>query len=389
MTSMLRNYKVGILCAFFAVNAVSHLYAQNPKGKIIIKSYELDGDKEPKVNTQVYSFDQNLNPEMQLFLDSLLPSFNWDSGVMTMLPLSDVNVFFEEMSQPKPYLGIVFQDLKNPEATEVSSTIEVTKVMENSAAAEAGIQVGDEIKSINEVTINELSQIVQMVQEHAVGDTLNVKISRNGEEIVLTPILKARNEQNSMPQALILNGNNSRSMQGILPPFEMGLPPVQIQRPGPRLGVTIVTLDAEMKKDLHVKKQNGVLVTQVVKNSNAEIAGLKVNDVIIEVDGNPVLQPKDVKEAICCKKMGSDVTIKYLRYGKKKETVAYLNQFEENWDDTQSPNSFNFNMLPKLNLQLENGQEINVPLDLSDQLKIQEELQMLKQRLEELEKKQK
>ena len=81
------------------------------------------------------------------------------------------------------------------------------------------------------------------------------------------------------------------------------------------------------------------------------------------------------------------MVIKFLRYGKKKETIAHLNQFEENWDDTQNPNPFNLNMLPKINLQLENGQEINIPLDLTDQLKIQEELEKLKLRLEELEKK--
>ena len=80
----------------------------------------------------------------------------------------------------------------------------------------------------------------------------------------------------------MFSGHNSRSMEGILSPFEMGFPSFQMQRPGPRLGVTIATLDEEMKKDLRVKKENGVLVTHVIGNSNAEIAGLKVMRIINE-----------------------------------------------------------------------------------------------------------
>ena len=66
-----------------------------------------------------------------------------------------------------------------------------------------------------------------------------------------------------------------------------------------------------------LKSEKGVIVHIVDKGSSAESIGLKKDDIILEVDGEPVNVPFDLVYEIRNKKPGKKGEIKILRNGKK------------------------------------------------------------------------
>ena len=57
----------------------------------------------------------------------------------------------------------------------------------------------------------------------------------------------------------------------------------------------------------------GLLVGEVMPNSNASRAGIKVNDVIVEVDGKQVATTDDLRSALTKHKVGDTMKFVVLR----------------------------------------------------------------------------
>ncbi|HJM96258.1 MAG TPA: trypsin-like peptidase domain-containing protein, partial [Candidatus Marinimicrobia bacterium] len=64
------------------------------------------------------------------------------------------------------------------------------------------------------------------------------------------------------------------------------------------LGVSIQDVDEGMAKALKLRDRNGAIISQVMKDSPAEDAGVKEQDVIIEVDGEKVNDSSNLKNLI-------------------------------------------------------------------------------------------
>ncbi len=80
----------------------------------------------------------------------------------------------------------------------------------------------------------------------------------------------------------------------------------------PKLGVMIENAD------------NGVAVLEVMENTPAARAGLKVSDIITKVDAAEVMTIEELLASLKAKEYGDEVTITYLRDGKKSTTKATL-----------------------------------------------------------------
>ena len=68
----------------------------------------------------------------------------------------------------------------------------------------------------------------------------------------------------------------------------------------------------------------GLLVEEVVPNSNAYRAGIRVNDVIVEVDGKQIATPDDLRNALSKHKIGDTMTFVVLRDRKYVELKVVL-----------------------------------------------------------------
>lgn len=90
------------------------------------------------------------------------------------------------------------------------------------------------------------------------------------------------------------------------------------------LGVNIQTIDAEAAKALGNNVESGALITGIQSDSAAELAGLQVGDIIVEVNEKKVDGAGELRNRIGLLRSGEQVKIKYLRDNKLSSTEAEL-----------------------------------------------------------------
>lgn len=76
------------------------------------------------------------------------------------------------------------------------------------------------------------------------------------------------------------------------------------------------------------KTEEGALIESITKESGAEKAGLKENDIITKVDDSKISNPDELTAAIKKHKPGDKVTITYLRDKKEQKTTAELTKWK-------------------------------------------------------------
>jgi serine protease Do len=84
------------------------------------------------------------------------------------------------------------------------------------------------------------------------------------------------------------------------------------------LGVGIQDLTPELAEYYGIAEKKGVLVAQVFEGDPADKAGIKANDVIIEVDGKAVNSSRELTATIADISVGKNIPITILRDGKTK-----------------------------------------------------------------------
>ncbi len=82
------------------------------------------------------------------------------------------------------------------------------------------------------------------------------------------------------------------------------------------LGVEVFVLDEDMAKELGIGIDRGLFVDGVGEKSAAQYAGIRPNDVLVEIDGKKLEKFDDLKEKIDLAKVGDSVDIKVYRNGK-------------------------------------------------------------------------
>lgn len=92
------------------------------------------------------------------------------------------------------------------------------------------------------------------------------------------------------------------------------------------LGVTVQKITPDLAKYFEIPEE-GVLVTDVAKNSSAEKAEMVPGDVIIEIDGRKIKDTGDFQEGLDEHRVGEKARIKIFRKG--KEGIAEV-EFNEN-----------------------------------------------------------
>lgn len=88
------------------------------------------------------------------------------------------------------------------------------------------------------------------------------------------------------------------------------------------LGIEIQDVTPELAESFNLSKVEGAIVAGVLKNGPADKAGLKPGDVIVGVDGKPVLDSKQTLKTIASSKPGDSVKLEYIRGGKKDTLSA-------------------------------------------------------------------
>jgi S1-C subfamily serine protease len=93
---------------------------------------------------------------------------------------------------------------------------------------------------------------------------------------------------------------------------------------GPRLGVSIDEVDADVAKRLGLKEERGALVTDVVEGSAADKAGLKKDDVIVRFQGDAVHTAGQLTRMVRENPEGRTVSLDIVRAGAPMSLKATL-----------------------------------------------------------------
>ena len=81
------------------------------------------------------------------------------------------------------------------------------------------------------------------------------------------------------------------------------------------LGIEVFVLDEELAKELKLDISEGLLVDAVGEGSAAQYAGIRPNDVLVEIDGKKLKTFNDLKSKIELAKVGDSVQLKVYRNG--------------------------------------------------------------------------
>ena len=95
------------------------------------------------------------------------------------------------------------------------------------------------------------------------------------------------------------------------------------------LGVSVQDITLADKESLKLGVDQGSLVREVVVDSPAYKAGLKMNDVIVEFNGHTINNSRKLPKEVVYTTSGEEVSIKLVREGKTKTVVVILQPFPE------------------------------------------------------------
>ncbi len=102
------------------------------------------------------------------------------------------------------------------------------------------------------------------------------------------------------------------------------------------MGVSLQQINNDLAQAFGLEKMEGALVSEVSKNSPAEIAGIKQGDVIVEYNNKRVDNIAMLRNSVSLMKPGSKVTLTLLRGGKKMNVSLTIGT---NPDDDKQSNS--------------------------------------------------
>jgi serine protease Do len=236
------------------------------------------------------------------------------------------------------YLGIEPQEVtkENFGKFGLSSVrgVAVEKVVENSPAAQAGLQAGDVIIKFEGEEIESVRKLSRLIAEIAPDHQVRLTVLRNGSEQEFTATMGKRETP------AVFNGNfkmenfpNIQTMPKISElPKMPDMPKVEVLPPNAKgdtfiwkgdgegfffganrqIGISVSSLTKQLGEYFGVSDGKGLLVSSVRENSPAAKAGLKAGDIIVEADGKEVRNNMDLIRALNDKKEG-DVNLTIIR----------------------------------------------------------------------------
>jgi serine protease Do len=95
------------------------------------------------------------------------------------------------------------------------------------------------------------------------------------------------------------------------------------------LGVTIQPMTPQLAESFGLKEAKGALVSEVVKDSPAERAGIRRGDIIVSLQGKEVENVSDLPRLVAAIPVGEKINIGLLRDGKKIEVTATIGKLAE------------------------------------------------------------
>jgi serine protease Do len=220
------------------------------------------------------------------------------------------------------WLG-VFVDVEDAQGSSGGGVaVRVSKVEEESPASKAGLQAGDILKKWNGKELGDAWAFIRSVQETAVGSRATVEIVRQGRSIVLPVTIEARKAQASHERFVFSFPGRAR------PGPEAGADG-GAKRPA-SLGIETVALTPRLAYRLSLPVGKGLLVSRIDLWPDDETAPVRVGDIILEVDGQPTVDPDGFSSFVQSRRPGARISLRILRDGEERVTSLQLPERRSN-----------------------------------------------------------
>ncbi|MCD4817468.1 MAG: PDZ domain-containing protein [Candidatus Cloacimonetes bacterium] len=258
-------------------------------------------------NEKIYTTDQ-LRKMIGMFEADETINISIKSGKKTKN--IKVKLAKKEEKGKKAFLGVILQEISPKEFKELNLKenygVKIEKIVEGEAAEKAGLKEDDILQKIENDKIYTADQVSKMLQNYKPNQKINVLVSRAGKE---------KNAQVVLGEQEISNYFN-------FPESIPGLENIYFWKTeGDMKWIGITTQELSEQSLKNYKLENGIQITKVIKDSPAEKAGLKANDIITKVDKNAVESIKNIVEAI--KEKAVDDEIKFvIKRGEKTKKIS-------------------------------------------------------------------
>jgi len=116
------------------------------------------------------------------------------------------------------------------------------------------------------------------------------------------------------------------------------------------LGVWFQSVTPEMGDKFGLENENGVLLSEVIKDSPADQAGLKAGDIIVALNGNEIAGSSDFQQEIMYRDVGEKIDLTLIREGNQETITVTLGKRTEDGveaeaeTDTYTDQDFGFTL---------------------------------------------
>ena len=180
----------------------------------------------------------------------------------------------------RAFLGVSIREMDSKFAEEQGIKelrgVYVSEVNEGSAAKDAGIERGDIITSVNSITVNSTSELLEQVSRYRPGEKVTVGVSRDGAEKTFKVTLRNRDGNTSLVKS---------EPKDVLP----------------MLGAKMQVASTDVLRKLGI--DHGVQVTEL-GDGLLRNAGIREGYVITEIDKKPIRSVEDVSKILSNKNGG-------------------------------------------------------------------------------------
>jgi serine protease Do len=103
------------------------------------------------------------------------------------------------------------------------------------------------------------------------------------------------------------------------------------------LGVSVQDLSYDLSKTMGIEGTRGALVSEVLKASPAQKAGLKQGDVVVAYNGKEIRDASQLRNEAASSTIGKEINLTILREGKKREVPVRIESMESRGQATAVP----------------------------------------------------
>jgi serine protease Do len=193
----------------------------------------------------------------------------------------------------RPQLGVQIQSVSEADAEVYKlpaiAGAEVVVVTPNSAAAKAGMQLGDVVVAVDDQPIKDGTDLTTKLAQHQPGEKVTLTVYRKGQR----------------QQVPVTLGEFERGQEETKKPEDR-------RAVEEALGFRVEPLTPDLARELNVDRTSGVVISNVSPLGGAAAGGVRRGMVVLAINGDPVKTVADVERIAAGIKPGQVVSLRAL-----------------------------------------------------------------------------